>query len=130
MDPSRILHAISENLLPPIPLCFAQGIFCKLIHGGIKIPKDLYYTIAIFLLMSIGFMGGLELAHMYYQYGWGTRGVPAASNVISGVLHAHFGYSILRYIGRMSFTDSAGIAKPTQVAPAFGPSGNRWELRS
>ncbi len=59
---TSIVKSLAENLLTPIPLCFALGIFCKLIHGGIKIPKELYYTISIFLLMSIGFMGGHELA--------------------------------------------------------------------
>ena len=36
-----ILHSLAENLLTPIPMCFLLGIICKLIHGGIKIPKEL-----------------------------------------------------------------------------------------
>jgi uncharacterized protein len=110
MDPSKILHALSENLLTPIPLCFALGVFCKLIHGGIKIPKDLYYTIAIFLLMSIGFMGGHELAHEYHQYGWGRVAYPALATLFLGCFTPISAYAILRYIGRMSVADSAGIA--------------------
>jgi len=57
---ARILASLQKNLLTPIPLCFLLGIICTRIHGGIKIPKELYYSIAIFLLMSIGFIGGPE----------------------------------------------------------------------
>ena len=110
MDPSKILHALSENLLTPIPLCFLLGIICKLIHGGIKIPKELYYTIAIFLLMSIGFMGGHELAHEYHQYGWGRVAYPALATLFLGCFTPISAFAILRYIGRMSVADSAGIA--------------------
>ena len=48
---ARILESLERNLLTPIPLCFLLGIICTRIHGGIKIPKELYYSIAIFLLM-------------------------------------------------------------------------------
>ena len=34
--PKSMAESLKENLLTPIPLCFALGIFCKLIHGGIK----------------------------------------------------------------------------------------------
>src|SRR5438270_8737356 len=72
MDLTKILHSLGENLLTPIPMCFALGIFCKVIHGGIKIPKDLYYSISIFLLMSIGFIGGHELAKEVRDHGLST----------------------------------------------------------
>ena len=48
----RILDSLERNLLTPIPLCFVLGIICTRIHGGIKIPKELYLSIAIFLLID------------------------------------------------------------------------------
>jgi hypothetical protein len=93
-------------LLTPIPLCFALGIFCKVIHGGIKIPKELYYTIAIYLLMSIGFIGGHELANV----GLSTVAVPALVTLVIGILTPISAYVVLRYVGRLSVADSAGIA--------------------
>ena len=78
MDLTKILHSLGENLLTPIPMCFALGIFCKVIHGGIKIPKDLYYSISIFLLMSIGFIGGHELAKEVRDHGISTVWQPAS----------------------------------------------------
>jgi hypothetical protein len=104
--PKPMMESLTENLLTPIPLCFALGIFCKLIHGGIKIPKELYYTISIFLLMSIGFMGGHELAladiNVVFK--------PAMVTLLLGCVTPVVAYVVLRYLGRMSVADSAGIA--------------------
>jgi hypothetical protein len=107
---SRILESLERNLLTPIPLCFLLGIICTRIHGGIKIPKELYYTIAIFLLMSIGFIGGSELAHEYQAHGVATIWKPALVTVFLGCLTPITAFLVLRYLGRMSIADSAGIA--------------------
>jgi uncharacterized protein len=106
MDLVKIGHSLGENLLTPIPLCFALGVICKLIHGGIKIPKELYYTISIFLLMAIGFMGGYELALADLQVVF----KPAMVTLLLGCVTPITAYLVLRYVGRMSVADSAGIA--------------------
>lgn len=106
LAPKSIGQSLAENLLSPIPLCFALGIFCKLIHGGIKIPKELYYTISIFLLMSIGFMGGHELA--LTDLSVVVR--PGIVTLILGCFTPISAYLVLRYVGRLSVADSAGIA--------------------
>jgi hypothetical protein len=107
---ARILESLERNLLTPIPLCFLLGIICTRIHGGIKIPKELYYSIAIFLLMSIGFIGGHELAHEYQAHGVSTIWKPALVTLFLGCLTPITSFLVLRYIGRMSISDSAGIA--------------------
>lgn len=106
----RILESLERNLLTPIPLCFVLGLICTRIHGGIKIPKELYLTIAIFLLMSIGFIGGHELAHEYHEHGISTIWKPALATLILGCLTPITSYVVLHYIGRLSIADSAGIA--------------------
>jgi hypothetical protein len=110
MDFDKILHSLGENLLTPIPMCFALGILCKVIHGGIKIPKELYYSIAIFLLMSIGFIGGHELYKEYHEHGVATIWKPALVTLFLGCATPISAFVILRFIGRMSVADSAGIA--------------------
>ena len=105
-----ILHSLAENLLTPIPLCFALGIFCTVIHGGIKIPKELYYSISIFLLMSIGFVGGHELAKEVREHGIRTIWQPALVTLFLGCATPLSAFVILRHVGRMSVADSAGIA--------------------
>ncbi|MBS0260466.1 MAG: sodium-dependent bicarbonate transport family permease [Planctomycetes bacterium] len=102
--------SLKSNLLTPIPMCFALGVFCKVIHGGIKIPKELYYSIAIFLLMSIGFIGGHELAKEVGEHGVKTIWKPATATLVLGCLTPVTAFVILRYLCRMSVADSAGIA--------------------
>jgi hypothetical protein len=107
---SRILESLERNLLTPIPLCFVLGLICTRIHGGIKIPKELYLSIAIFLLMSIGFIGGHELAHEYHEHGVSTIWKPALATLFLGCLTPITSYLVLHYVGRLSIADSAGIA--------------------
>ena len=107
---SKILQSLAENMLTPIPLCFALGNFSKLIHGGIKIPKELYYSISIFLLMSIGFIGGHELAKEYHAHGVSTIWKPALVTLFVGCVTPISAFVVLRYIGRLGIADSAGIA--------------------
>src|SRR5580692_4462684 len=106
MDTSLILTSLRDNLLTPIPMCFALGIFCKLIHGGIKIPKEFYYAISIYLLMSIGIIGGHELAHEYHDHGVTTIWKPALVTLFLGCVTPLSAYAVLRYIGRLSIADS------------------------
>ncbi len=105
-----MLKSLCENLLTPIPMCFALGIFSKLIHGGIKIPKELYYSISIYLLMSIGIIGGHELAHEFQAHGISTIWKPALATLFLGCLTPIIAYSVLRYVGRLRIADAAGIA--------------------
>ncbi|MFM8379611.1 MAG: sodium-dependent bicarbonate transport family permease [Planctomycetia bacterium] len=107
---ARILESLERNLLTPIPLCFVLGIICTRIHGGIKIPKELYLSIAIFLLMSIGFIGGHELAHEYQLHGLATIWKPALATLFLGCITPLTSFVVLRYVGGMSIADSAGIA--------------------
>lgn len=110
MDIDKIWHSLAENILTPIPLCFLLGIFCKVIHGGIKIPRELYYSISIFLLMSIGFVGGHELAKEVKEHGLTTIWQPALVTLLLGCVTPISAFAILRYLGQMSIADSAGIA--------------------
>lgn len=110
MDWNEVLNSLKGNLLTPIPLCFALGIFSKVIHGGIRIPKELYYTLSIYLLMSIGFIGGHELAHEYSANGVSTIWKPALVTLVLGCITPITAYVVLRYVGRLSISDAAGIA--------------------
>jgi uncharacterized protein len=106
----RVVQSLEKNLLTPIPLCFLLGIFCSKVHAGVSIPKELYYSIAIFLLMSIGFVGGHELAHEYSVHGVATLWKPAFVTLFLGVLTPITSFCVLRFMGKMSVADAAGVA--------------------
>jgi hypothetical protein len=91
-------------------MCFALGVFSKLIHGGIKIPKEFYYAISIYLLMSIGIIGGHELAHEYQAHGIANIWKPALVTLFLGCFTPISAFVVLRYVGRLGIADAAGIA--------------------
>ena len=93
-----ILESLQRNLLTPIPLCFLLGLLCTRIRGGIKIPKELYLSIVIFLPMSIGFVGGHELAHEYHRHGLSTIWKPVAVTLFLGCLTPITSFLVLRCI--------------------------------
>jgi hypothetical protein len=100
---SDILRA---NLLSPIVLAFALGIITKLIKSEFSLPKDLYASLGIYLLFSLGIKGGVELAHSTFD----TIALPAAVTLFIGCLTPITAYLTLRQVGRFSTTDSAAIA--------------------
>ncbi len=103
MDLSQVL---SNNLLSPIPLAFALGIFAKLIKSEFSLPKDLYASLSIFLLWSLGLQGGIELRHSTFS----SIAGPAGVTLLLGCLTPVSTYLVLRKLGRFSVSDSAGIA--------------------
>ena len=63
--------------------------------------------------MSIGLIGGHELAHEYHEHGVTTIWKPSLVTLFSGCLTPMIAYGVLRYVGRFSIADAAGIALTT-----------------
>jgi hypothetical protein len=59
MDSSLIL----QNLLSPPVLFFFLGVFAVLVGSDLEIPSPLPKLFSLYLLLAIGFKGGLELQH-------------------------------------------------------------------
>ncbi len=97
---------LRQNLLSPIALAFALGVFAKLIRSEFPLPKDIYIGISIYLLLALGLHGGTELAHASLA----TILWPALVTVLLGVITPSTSYLVLRSIGRFGMQDSAGIA--------------------
>jgi len=57
------IHSLLENLTNPALLYFLLGIIAVQVKSDLKIPESSSKFIAIYLLLSIGFKGGQELAH-------------------------------------------------------------------
>ena len=54
--------ALLANLLSPAVLFFALGLVAALVRSELKFPEALYSALTIYLLVAIGFKGGVALA--------------------------------------------------------------------
>ena len=54
---------LATNLLSPVVLAFGLGVVARLIRSEFHLPKDLYSSLSIYLLLALGLKGGVELSH-------------------------------------------------------------------
>lgn len=87
-------------------LAFAFGIICRLIKSEMAIPRDLYTSLSIYLLFALGLKGGVELSHCE----WRQILLPGIATIAIGCITPVSSYLTLRYLGRFSIADAAGIA--------------------
>lgn len=101
-----MLHTLQANLLSPIPLAFALGVLTRLLKSEFSLPKELYASLSVYLLFALGLKGGYELSHAHA----GEILRPAAVTVLLGFLTPVSTYAVMRYLGRFSTSDAAGMA--------------------
>ena len=101
-----MLGILKTNLLSPIVLAFALGIAARLLRSELRLPKDLYASLSIYLLFALGLKGGVELSHASYHVIAG----PVAVTLLLGCLTPVSSYLVLRHLGRFEVADSAAIA--------------------
>lgn len=97
---------VSSSLLSPMTLSFCLGAAARLVKSELTVPKDVYAGISLFLLFAIGLKGGHELSHATFA----ALLAPAAVTIALGIITPLSAYAILRKIGRLSVSDSAGVA--------------------
>lgn len=99
-------EVLKTNLLSPIVLAFMLGIVAKLIRSELSLPKDLYSSLTIYLLLALGLKGGVELSESTAQaIAW-----PAIATLALGCLTPISAYILLRKLGRFGQIDAAGMA--------------------
>ena len=100
------LDILRANLLSPIVLAFGLGVFAKIIRSELALPKDLYASLSIYLLLALGLKGGVELSESsFHVIAW-----PAAATLALGCLTPISAYFLLSRLGRFSAIDAAGMA--------------------
>lgn len=106
ITPLATLDILKTNLLSPIVLAFALGVFTKLIRSELSLPKDLYSSLSIYLLLALGLKGGVELSHSTFQeIAW-----PATATIALGCITPLSAYWLIRRLGRFGPIDAAGLA--------------------
>ncbi len=101
-----MLDILKTNLLSPIVLAFALGVAARLMRSELRLPKDLYASLSIYLLFALGLKGGVELSHASFE----VIALPAAVTLLLGVITPISSYMVLRHLGRFTYADSAAIA--------------------
>jgi len=101
-----LFQMFQANICSPMVLAFAFGIVCRLIKSELAIPRDLYTSLSIYLLFALGLKGGVELSHSE----WKQLLMPAIATIGLGCITPVSSYLSLRYLGRFSIADAAGIA--------------------
>lgn len=125
------------NLLSPVVLAFALGMFARAVRSDLEIPAAIQSYLSIFLLLAIGLKGGVALSEnapdnlplliaitllagmatatsAYFIAKWWLRD----SQVDAAALAAHFGsVSAVTFIAAQQFTERSGApADPVLVA--------------
>lgn len=101
-----LLTAIQSNLLSPAILFFVLGVFAAVARSDLKFPEALYSALTIYLLIAIGFKGGVAVR----QAGIGAVWLPALAAMTLGALIPLWTCPVLRKLGGFSLADAGAIA--------------------
>ncbi len=104
---TEIISLAQANLVSPIILSFALGLFAALARSDLSIPEAVAKGMSIYLLFAIGFKGGASVA------AHGVDGTLIAS-ILAGVVLS-FGlpfiaYGLLRLMTGLSNVDAAAVS--------------------
>lgn len=101
-----LLDAIRANLLSPAVLFFVLGVIAAVTKSDLKFPEPLYAGMTIYLLVAIGFKGGVAISEAGLASVW----LPSLAAMMLGALIPLWTYPLLRFGGKMSGIDAAAIA--------------------
>jgi len=90
----------------PVVLFFLLGVGARLLKSDLRLPEAMYEGLSIYLLITIGLKGGVELAKQPL-----VPLLPQVAGVIGlGLALPLLAFPVLRYVGRLKRPDAASIA--------------------
>jgi len=102
-----IFALAAGNLLSPMVLCFALGIFAGVVRSDLEIPQAIARALSIYLMFAIGFKGGVGLNESGFGGGAGL-GLLAALGLSFAMPFLAFG--LLRLMTGLDRTLAAAIS--------------------
>jgi hypothetical protein len=99
--------AAALNLLAPAVLFFALGAFAGLAKSDLSIPDQVAKTLALYLMLAIGFKGGVEAAESGLTQGLLATG---ALGLVLSFVTPFLAYGALRALGHLDRTSAAATA--------------------
>lgn len=101
------LALAQANLLSPMVLFFALGLAAALARSDLAIPEAVAKSIALYLMLAIGFKGGASMAAHGLE--WRLVAAVAAGMALSAALPV-IAFQILRRVSGLPVADAAAIA--------------------
>lgn len=104
----ELVGLIQQNLLSPHLLFFVLGIVAGLLKSDLVIPEQLGKFFAIYLMLAIGFQGGVTIA----EAGQFDRKMIATlvSGLLVGLLQPFLGYFLLQKTTQLDKPTAAAVA--------------------
>lgn len=104
----EILHIFTQNLLSPAILFFALGIFAGFLKSDLDVPEQISRYLSIYLMMAIGFKGGVAIAE-----------TPEINGEVIATVIAGLGVSLLQpFVGYWLLKATSKLDSPTAAAVA------------
>ena len=101
----EFIEAIQVNLTSPAILFFVLGLIAAAVKTDLRFPEPLYLGLTMYLLVAIGFKGGVAVS----AAGVGAVWLPALAAVALGAIIPLWSYPILRFAGKLPAVDAAAI---------------------
>ncbi|MDP3074907.1 sodium-dependent bicarbonate transport family permease [Bradyrhizobium sp.] len=96
-----------QNLLSPMVLFFVLGLLAALARSDLSIPEAIAKLLSIYLLLSIGFRGGVEAAHHGFT---GELIATVAAGILLSFGIPFVAYALLRATTNLKAVDAAAVA--------------------
>jgi hypothetical protein len=100
------LDLLITNFLSPIVLAFVLGAIAGFIRSELELPEPVLKLLSIYLLFSIGLVGGRELAKVSLAEISGVLAATALVTITIPILT----YVVLRRVGRFDISNAAAVA--------------------
>lgn len=100
------IFAFQTEIMDPVVLFFVLGALAGLMRSDLKIPESFYNVLSIYLLLSIGIRGGMEMQ----KTGLAAIVWPAIGTVVLSVLITLIAFSLSRKIFRFNREDAVALA--------------------
>lgn len=95
-----------SNLLTPSILFFGLGFIAQIIRSDLKLPAELTKSITIYLLISVGIHGGIELSHINV-----SEAIPSIiAAIFMGISLPIIAYMIITKLGKLDRLNAVAIA--------------------
>lgn len=104
----ELINLILQNIVSPAILFFALGILAGFFKSDLEIPDSISRYLSIYLMMAIGFKGGVAIANTHDLNGQVIAAV--LTGIAIGFLQPFIAYGLLKLTTRLDSPTAAAVA--------------------